>query len=93
MRRTIFVISILIVFSSVARLVWVESEILAEAYEIQKLRRMDGLNRNEIRRLDVEIAKTMSQRRMEELAAELGFIYAAPRLLPRRDESIQRARH
>lgn len=93
MRQILFVIAILVVFAALARLVWVESEILAEAYELQRLRRQDGRNRNEIRRLELEVEKLMGPETVERLAKEMDLGLGATRILPRRGETGPEAAH
>ncbi|MCB9831915.1 MAG: hypothetical protein H6807_05520 [Planctomycetes bacterium] len=93
MRQIIFVIAILVVFASLARLVWVESQVLAEAYEIQRLRRLDGRNMNDVRMFELTIEERVSDPEMDELARRLDLGLGAARILPRREWQGPEAAH
>lgn len=71
MRTAIIFAGVVIVLAAVGHVVWVESQIVARAYELRELRELEGEHRNQERVLDAAIAVRSTTEALVKAAEEL----------------------
>ena len=57
MRAALIIAGVLVVLAALGRAIWIESCIVARAYELRELREREGQDRNLERRLDADVAE------------------------------------
>ena len=74
MRASLFVLSVLSIFSVLAYTVWLESAIVAEAYVIFELREEEAEMRNQIRIRTADLAARNRAAAIKQTAEEMGLV-------------------